>query len=359
MSRPPGDAAPDGEGVPSTSEVAQVTETSSVGASIEVEPLTGTSAVESLRSQSISSSSSLFLQKDVLHSLTKSGQESLTQIVSGKDVEPEIWKSLLDEIFGKSEGCKTGDIQASFTRAGAKSIEPTLDAHETNKRTYEEGEVKVHIKENPLQIDVEGAQETRKYRNLDVEVDKGPAFISLAMPDYEGKDSGKSFVMSFTADGKIEKMNPPLEKIKIGKKDGMPYFEDGGKSIPIPLSKDSFKKFRIQLEEALDRATPSLEDTSPRSWGEAWSVIRSSVSKFFSHSRSDKKTSVVTTPLMTAARRETVVSWDGRSDNRGIVDMLRSVFSLQAKIAPKAVQLNSSSRQRRVDIANKKSQYKE
>ena len=251
MSRPPGDAAPDGEGVPSTSEVAQVTETSSVGASIEVEPLTGTSAVESLRSQSISSSSSLFLQKDVLHSLTKSGQESLTQIVSGKDVEPEIWKSLLDEIFGKSEGCKTGDIQASFTRAGAKSIEPTLDAHETNKRTYEEGEVKVHIKENPLQIDVEGAQETRKYRNLDVEVDKGPAFISLAMPDYEGKDSGKSFVMSFTADGKIEKMNPPLEKIKIGKKDGMPYFEDGEKSIPIPLSKKSFAKFKIELNAVL------------------------------------------------------------------------------------------------------------
>jgi hypothetical protein len=99
-----------------------------------------------------------------------------------------------------------------------------------------------------------------KYRNVEIEINKGPALVTLACSNERGKKSNP-LVLEFDDQGKIIDSNIDLGHVQfIGDRPPIPCIEQDGKIIILPISVDKVLEYHKEIMarkgEALDKAKP-------------------------------------------------------------------------------------------------------
>lgn len=119
--------------------------------------------------------------------------------------------------------------------------EPTATPGEKVK-TFENEDTKVVLTQRKNANDA-------RFRDIEVNVEKGPALVAICMQDENGKkDKDSKFAIEFDKDGNAIKTIPDLSLVETDKESNLAFIEVDGKRMVLPMSAERVERLRAEVK---------------------------------------------------------------------------------------------------------------
>ncbi len=110
--------------------------------------------------------------------------------------------------------------------------------------------VKVKTFEDPKTKVVLTQTKNGNFRDVDINVEKGPALVAVAMQHENGaKAKDSKFVVEFDQNGNAIKTAPDLSLVETDKEKNLAYLEVDGKRMVLPMSAERVEALRQQIQQ--------------------------------------------------------------------------------------------------------------